>query len=110
MITFLLIGAFGVGFGKTPEDKAAVASSVKIKKLITDAVKYPDWGYKKGVHGDVEITFTVSEDGAVQLKTITSKSDELKDYVTRELEKITIKDVIHQINQQYKMTLKFDLS
>jgi outer membrane biosynthesis protein TonB len=110
MIAILLIGASAVSYGKAPKDKSAMSSSTKIKQIITDAVKYPDWGYKKGLHGDVQITFTVSGEGTVELKTISSKSDELKEYVKQELQKITIKDVIHQITQEYKMTLKFNLS
>jgi|ERR1039457_2307535 hypothetical protein len=110
IIALLLIGAYTNGFAKSNAEKSAVASSVKIKKVITESVKYPDWGYKKGVHGDVDITFTVSEAGMIELKDISCKSDELKDYVKTELTKIILKDIIHPLNQQYKMTLKFNLS
>jgi hypothetical protein len=110
LMVMLLIGAYTTGFAKSNAEKSAVASSEKIKKIITEKVKYPDWGYKQGLHGDVEITFTVSGEGTIELKTITSKSDELKDYVKNELTKILLKDIIHPLNQQYKMTLKFDLS
>ena len=110
LIALLLIGAYTATFAKSNAEKSAVASSVKIKKVVTESVKYPDWGYKKGVHGDVEITFTVSGEGMIELKNISSKSDELKDYVKNELTKITLKDIMHPLNQQYKMTLKFDLS
>lgn len=109
MISVLLIGAFATSYGKSLAEKSAMSSSIEIQKIITESVKYPDFGYKKGLHGDVVITFTVSAEGTIELKKITSTSDELKDYVKSELTKITI-NVIHQLNQQYKMTLKFDLS
>jgi hypothetical protein len=110
MMTMLLIGAFATGFGKSLAEKSAMSSGTEIQKIITESVKYPDFGYKKGLHGDVVITFTLSAEGTIELKKITSSCDELKDYVKTELGKITIKDVIHQLNQQYKLTLKFDLS
>ena len=110
IVTILLFGAIVTGFGKEPAEKSAMSSSKEIQKIITESVKYPDFGYKKGLHGDVVITFTVSAEGMIELKKITSQSEELKDYVKDQLTKITIKDVMHPLNQQYKVKLKFNLS
>lgn len=109
-ISILLLGTFATGFGKSLAEKSAVSSSLKIQKIITESIKYPDFGYKKGLHGDVVIKFTVSPDGTIEFKKISSTSEELKDYVKSELTRIKIKDVIHPLNQQYQVTLKFDLS
>jgi hypothetical protein len=110
MITIFLSGAIRTGFAKEPSEKSAMSTTKEIQKIITESVKYPDFGYKNGLNGDVTITFTVSAEGMIELKKINSQSEELKEYVKNELTKITIKDIIHPLNQQYKVKLKFGLS
>jgi len=110
MITVLFLSVITADYATTPAEKSAMSSAKEIQKIITESVKYPDFGAKQGLHGDVTITFTVSAEGLIELKTISSPSDELKDYVKNELSKITIQDVIHPLNQQYKVKLKFNMS
>jgi outer membrane biosynthesis protein TonB len=107
MITMIFFGVIATGYGKTPAELSAISSSKEIRKIITKSIKYPDFGYKKDMYGDVEITFTVSEEGTIDIKKISSENDELKNYVKEQISNITIKDVSHPVNQKYSVKLAF---
>jgi hypothetical protein len=110
MIIMLFLCVIAAGYGKTPAEKSAMSSATEIQKIIIQSIKYPDFGFKEGLHGDLTITFTVSAEGKIELKNISSQSDKLRDYVKDQLTNITISDVIHHLNQQYKVKLKFNMS
>lgn len=110
MITLVFLGVIAAGYGKTPAEKSAISSAQEVQKIITQSIKYPDDGYKQDLRGDVTITFTLSEDGKILLKNISSKSDKLKDYVIDQLKNITIQDVMHTLDQQFKVKLGFHMS
>lgn len=110
MITILFLGVITAGYSKTPAQKSAINSAKEIQKIISKSITYPDFALKQGLKDNVTITFTVNAEGKIELKNINCKHDEIKEYVKEQLKNITIQDVIHPLNQQYRVNLKFGMS
>ncbi len=103
--------AFGVivsvlAFGKKPAPMS-VPSVTPVVQQVKEQVKYPDFKLNKEDRGEVHVTFMLTDEGGVQIESITAPSEKIEQYVKDELSKVIMKDVIHPYNQLYKMTLKF---
>ncbi len=81
-----------------------------IREVLREAVNYPDFYPKHGGFGKVEVVFTLSDQGAIQIEDITATSDDLREYVKEVLSKTSCSKVISPYNQHYKVTFKFQVS
>jgi hypothetical protein len=95
-----------VAFGKKPAPMY-VPSVKGVIEQVKDQVSYPDFKITKEDRGDIQVTFLLTDDGGVQVESITAPSEKMENYVREQLAKVSMKDVIHPYNQLYKMTLKF---
>jgi hypothetical protein len=105
IITMIFFGTVTAGNGKMTSSKSLDSSAKAIHKVILKSLVYPDYGYNSNMTGDVVITFTVTEDGKIDVKKISSESEGITKWIKDQLSKITIKNVYHPINQEYRIKI-----
>ena len=79
-----------------------------IREKMTESVKYPDFSFKTG-YGEVEIQFTLTPEGKIEIKKIKSTDAKLSEYVQEQVSKICCADVISPYQQHYKIKFRFRL-
>lgn len=57
--------------------------------------------------GVVEILFTLSDDGKIEVKKFKATNDKIAGYVKKKIAAIEMNDFIHPYNQYYKIKLSF---
>ena len=102
VIVSLLSGSiFGMARGLEPVQDT--------KQIIAEKIAYPVFAIEKQIEGTVEVNFIINSDGKIVIDKIKSESNELKDYVKDEIEKIKLTDNLNDPKLKYSLKLKFDL-
>jgi hypothetical protein len=107
LVVLMIISVFATSsvYAATPNPPAKC-----IREILKEAVKYPDFNPKMAGTGDVEVVFTLSDQGAVQVKSVKCACPLLAEYVKETLSKVCCSNVVSPYNQHYKVTFKFRLS
>jgi hypothetical protein len=107
VIAMIFFGTIAAGYGRTTTKKSQTCSPKAIQKTAIKSIVYPEFGYKEDLNDVVEITFTVSAEGKIEIKKISSGSDKLNNYVKEQISKVTIKDNCYPLNQLYSQKIAF---
>lgn len=107
IITVAFMGVMITGYGRNTADKSLNSAAKAIHKVFAKSINYPVFGYDKDLNSNVEITFVLTKDGSIEIKNISSGSDELKNHVKNQLSKINIKDISQSPDQLYRIRIKF---
>jgi outer membrane biosynthesis protein TonB len=102
---FILTGTSA--FARTPSEKLAISSAKVVRNIVNETIKYPSFGYKNNLTGNVSVSFTILDDGTVGIRKISSESEDLESDVKKELANIDFSDVVHQEGQIFHITLYF---
>ena len=109
VLAVLMTGVLSLQTTYAREPSAAVAKSTKqLNKIIKESVPIPGYqltGKEEGA--DVFVTFMLTDIGQIKVLKVTAPSQRLEEYVKEKLSDVTAKDVIHPLNQQYKVRLRF---
>jgi outer membrane biosynthesis protein TonB len=89
--------------------KPALAPAEHIQKVIKETLKYPEQAIKSGYTGSVDVTFTISDDGKIIVKKLSTDDKEIAANVKEQLSNICCKDIKSPYNQHYKVTITFKL-
>jgi hypothetical protein len=85
---------------------AAKPAAQCLREKFVESVKYPDFQFKTGF-GEVNLTFTVSPEGKIEIESLKATDDKLADYVKEQVEKINCADVITQYHQHFSINFRF---
>lgn len=101
----LLLGFISI-FSSYAESPAAI-SAKNIRQKFVQAVMNADDKSDLPTSGEVEVLFTVSDEGTVEIKKLKSTSDEIATYVKEKIINIPCNDFSHPFNQYYKVKFIF---
>jgi hypothetical protein len=87
----------------------AAKPPANVKAEVVKEVGYPDFAIEEELEGDVYVSFTVKEDGKINVVEAHSTSTELKDYVTDKLETVKVDIFKTEANEKYNMKFTFNL-
>ena len=102
-VLFGMIASFS-GFASSP----AAVSARNIRQKFVKAVMNPDDQTVVPASGTVEVLFTLTDEGSVEIKKIKGTNDDLEKYVTEKITSVPCKDFVHPYNQLYKIKFRFD--
>lgn len=110
-VTRVFIIAVMVGFISTFSSYAsspAAVSAKNIRQKFVNAVMNPDDQTNTPTSGEVEVLFTVNDDGTVEIKKLKASNDDVAKYVKDKVTALTFNDFVHPYNQYYKVKFKFE--
>jgi DNA-binding protein len=94
-------------FAAGPAASPAAVSAKNIRQKFVAAVQQTDELTNIMTSGEVEVTFTVSEEGNIEIKNIKSTSGELADFVKDKISTVPCNDFYHPFNQYYRVKIRF---
>jgi hypothetical protein len=101
----LLVGIIST-FSTYAASPAAV-SAKNIRDKFVEAVMNPDDQSTVPTSGEVEVLFTLNDEGTVDIKKIKGTNDEVTNYVKDKITNVPCKDFVHPYNQYYKIKFRF---
>lgn len=110
-VTRILVIALLVGFISTFSSYAASPAAISAKNIrqkFVQAVMSPDDQSNVPTSGEVEVLFTLNNEGNVDIKKIKATNDDVANYVKEKISNILCKDFVHPYNQYYKIKFRFN--
>ena len=92
------------GYAASP---AAAASARNIRQKFIEAVQNPEDLTNAPTSGEVEILFTVNDDGPLNIKKMDATNDDAANYVTKKINSLNYSDSGHPFNQYYRVKFHF---
>ena len=102
MVTLLSI-SLGMAQNADPDPKN------QVKQEVSKQVIYPEFAVDLGIEGTVYASFKVGEDGSISVIQVESTDPRLKEYVTKKLAEIKVKDTEETRNEIFNMKFTFEL-
>lgn len=100
--------AFQLSYARKPASALSKPAYIEqLNIIVKDAVKYPGFDLKKEERGDITVTFTLSDDGKIQVEKVTAATERIEKYVKEQLTDVSAKDVLHPYGQKYKVKFSF---
>jgi|WetSurMetagenome_2_1015567.scaffolds.fasta_scaffold102448_2 hypothetical protein len=101
----LLLGFITIfsGYAESP----AAISAKNIRQKFVQAVVNAEDKSDLPTSGEVEVLFTVSDEGMVEIKNLKSTNDEIATYVKEKIINVPCNDFSHPYNQYYKVRFIF---
>ncbi len=109
-VTRVILITLLVGFISTFSSYAASPAAISAKNIrekFVQAVMNPDDQSNVPTSGEVEVLFTLSDEGTVEIKKIKGTNDEASNYVKDKITNVPCKDFVHPFNQYYKVKFRF---
>lgn len=106
VILIILLVGFISTFSTYAASPAAVSANNIRQKFIL-AVQNPENMANVPTSGQVEVTFTVNDDGTVNIKKLDSNNDNAAKYVKDKITNLTCNEFTHPYNQYYKVKFLF---
>ena len=101
----MLFGFVSV-FTASAESPAAI-SAKNIRQKFVQAVQNPEDMSTIPTTGEVEVVFTVKDDGTVDIKKLQADNDDAASYVKEKITNVFCQDIYHPVNQYYKVKFRF---
>ena len=89
--------------------KPEITPAVHIQKVIQDGLRYPERAIKNCCTGSVDVTFTIDENGKIDIKKLSTDNKDIAEGVKEQLAKINCKEANSPSYQLYKVTISFKL-
>ncbi|MEI7895730.1 MAG: energy transducer TonB [bacterium] len=104
IVLLLCISVFSASAIEPP-----IPPAVHIQKVIKEGVKYPEHAVSQGYTGTVHVTFTISEDGKINIEDSYSENVEIEKAVKEQLSAICCKGIKTPFNKHYEIAITFKL-
>jgi len=101
----LLLGFISI-FSSYAASPAAI-SAKNIRQKFVQAVMNPEDQSNVPTSGEVEVLFTINDEGTVDIKKLKATNDEIATYVKDKISNVPCKDFVHPYNQYYKIKFRF---
>jgi uncharacterized protein (UPF0333 family) len=109
-LTRVIVIALFVGFVSTfstyAESPAAI-SAKNIRQKFVQAVQNPKDMSTMPTSGEVEVLFSINDDGIVEIQKLKGSNDEVTNYVKEKITNVSCKDFVHPYDQYYKVKFRF---
>lgn len=109
-LTRVIVIALFVGFISTfstyAESPAAI-SAKNIRQKFVQAVQNPEDISTMPTSGVVEVLFSITDDGNVEIQNIKGSNKEAMSYVKEKITNVPCKDFVHPYDQYYKVKFRF---
>ena len=109
-VTRIFVIALFVGLLSTFSSYAsspAAVSAKNIRQKFIQAVMNPEDKSEVPTSGEVEVLFTLTDEGTVEIKKLKSSNEEVATYVKEKITAVPCKDFTHPYNQYYKIKFRF---
>jgi ribonuclease PH len=100
---FAAIISAGTAYAASP---AAIAAK-NIRETLYQAVQAPEQDMNIPTSGDVEVLFSVNDQGKIDVKKLDASTDEASKYVKEKIAKVEVKDFVLPFTQYYKVKFSF---
>jgi len=107
LVTLIVIGF--ISSGTVFAGKTAIPPAKDIRAVIQETLKYPATAIKDSFEGDVEIIFTVNEEGKIQVEKVGTKDTTMATAIKEQLAQVCCKDILGTYNQHFKVVISFKL-
>jgi len=107
VILFAIIIGFISTFSTYAASPAAL-SAKNIRQKFIKAVMNPEDESMIPKDGEVEVVFTLTDEGTVEIKKLVSTNDDAAKYVRDKITSVPCKDFVHPYNQFYKIKFRFN--
>ena len=87
----------------------AIPPALHIQQVIKEGVKYPEHAVSHSYTGTVHVTFTISEDGKINIEDTFSDNTEIEKAVKAQLAAICCKGIKTPYNEHYQIAITFKL-
>ena len=87
----------------------AMAPAENIQKMIKESLKYPAEAVRMGCTGTVDVIFTLSDDGKINIVKTLSECPEITKIVKEQLSTVCCKEIRVPFNTYYKITITYKL-
>ncbi len=109
VILIAMVLAFTTSF-QASALKPQIATPTYLQKVIKESIKYPENALKKSCCGEVDVIFSLNEDGTIRIRSMHADNADIEKGVKEQLAKISFKDVRPAFNQQYRVKITFKLT
>lgn len=87
----------------------ALATPVHIQKILKESIRYPEQALRHGCCGSVDVTFKLTDEGTIEIKSLSTDNEEIAKSVKEQLKDITFLNLKPVYNQQYRVKITFKL-
>lgn len=100
LLFVFLFGSFALKAGN---------DELSFKQTVASKIQYPEFAKDQKLEADVYVSFTVNEDGEININQTNSICNELMDYVKDELKKIKVDSESEVVGKTfyYRFTFKY---
>ncbi len=113
VISILTVFFLSTGFVNTvAASKEKVEKQVEnmiIKNAIEKSVQYPHYAKEEGIQGYVNVIFSVTREGHIDIKASSSNESLLREHVVKSMENTSLKDYDFNTDEIYSIKLNFRL-
>ena len=93
-------------YAKNPE-KDYPYHAKQVKQILEETVKFPGCSLKKVSHGEAVVTFSISDQGFIEIDGISANCKALENNIREQLTGLYFAGVIHPYNQHYRVKFTF---
>jgi hypothetical protein len=108
IIVIALFVVFSSIFSVYAASPAAAAAGKAIRQRFVSAVTNPDELQNILRDAEVEVLFTINEDGTINIKKIEGNDDDVSAFVKEKISVIPCKDFVFPNNQYYRVKFRFE--
>ena len=106
IIVITLLVGFISTFSAYAESPAAI-SAKNIRQKFIQALQNQEDLTTIPTSGEVEVLFTVGDDGTIDIKKLKATNDEIANYVKEKIINVPCQDFVYPYNQYYKVKFRF---
>jgi hypothetical protein len=106
LATALLIAAISTTFAGTNTE--TIAAEKNMSQAIKSQITYPEFLKEKQGEYRAEISFSVSDCGAINLKEVNCEDEDLKNYVVNQIGSFKVNTYGLDTHSTYKVVIRFE--
>lgn len=89
--------------------KVRITPAKDVRQIIKESIRYPEFAWKNGYQGSVEVLFMIQPDGYLKVRKVYTEDKALAAYIEKEFSRVCCNDLRTPINQHFKVKLTFKL-
>jgi len=106
LIFIILVFVFALN---SSAGKVRITPVKDVRQIIKESIKYPEFAWKNGYQGSVEVLFMIKPDGQLMVRKVFTDDKELATYIEKEFSRVCCSDLKMPVNQHFKVKLTFKL-
>lgn len=110
LVLTVLVVLIGVNVSFAKDNKKSIETKEsRVKEMVSHKIKYPAFASEQKIEGEVYVSFTVKNDGKVNIIRTNSANEELGNYVVEKLQSISFKQTDIEEGKTFNMKFVFEL-